>query len=94
MNALTSGSGASVGGGKGDRRVTLATIKEEALGTNSTNAWVQVCSLHLLPCSSQSSSSVTAWEEGAAVGMSMDGCLQRLPYVFHNFDARLCRSPQ
>ncbi|EIE20436.1 replication factor-a protein [Coccomyxa subellipsoidea C-169] len=42
VSALTSGSGASVGGGKGDRRVTLATIKEEALGTNSTNAWVQI----------------------------------------------------
>lgn len=48
VSALTSGS-ASVGGGKSDRRVTLATIKEESLGTNSTNAWVQVRALHSLP---------------------------------------------
>lgn len=53
VSALTSGS-ASVGGGKSDRRVTLATIKEEALGTNSTNAWVQVGALRFLPISSSS----------------------------------------
>jgi hypothetical protein len=40
---LTSSGGA---GGKGDRRITLAMIKEEGLGTNNAPSYVQVS-----PCS-------------------------------------------
>jgi len=41
VSTLTSGSN-SVGSSKSDRRVTLATIKEEAMGVNSQTAYVQV----------------------------------------------------
>ncbi len=41
VSALTGG-GQSSGGGKFDRRCTLAHIKEESIGTNGNAAWVQV----------------------------------------------------
>ena len=40
MTTLTSGSGG--GGGKSDRRITLAMVKDEGLGTAGNTAFVQV----------------------------------------------------
>ena len=51
VSALTGGA-QSVGGGKYDRRCTLAHIKEETIGSNGAAAWVQVlfCSAPHLSC--------------------------------------------
>lgn len=40
VTTLTSGSGSA--GGRSDRRITLAMIKDEGLGSAGAQAWVQV----------------------------------------------------